>query len=86
MSKRIVRNIFENVKDENIALTSEISSKLSYKDLKLFINKIYAIYVPTYKSKFAHILTLLCIIYVQNKVFCSNLKHFMKFLRIFLFF
>ena len=40
MSKRIVRNIFENVKDENIALTSEISSKLSYKDLKLFINKI----------------------------------------------
>ena len=40
MSKRIVRNIFENVKDENIALTSEISSKLNYKDLKLFINKI----------------------------------------------
>ena len=40
MSKRIVRNIFENGKDENIALTSEISSKLSYKDLKLFINKI----------------------------------------------
>ena len=40
MSKRIVRNIFENVKDENIALTSEISSKLSYKNLKLFINKI----------------------------------------------
>ena len=40
MSKRIVKNIFENVKDENIALTSEISSKLSYKDLKLFINKI----------------------------------------------
>ena len=40
MSKRIVRNIFENVDDENIALTSEISSKLSYKDLKLFINKI----------------------------------------------
>ena len=40
MSKRIVRNIFENVNDENIALTSEISTKLSYKDLKLFINKI----------------------------------------------
>ena len=40
MSKRIVRNIFENVNDENIALTSEISSKLSYKDLKLFIDKI----------------------------------------------
>ena len=40
MSKRIVRNIFENVKDENIALTSEISTKLSYKDLKLFIDKI----------------------------------------------
>ena len=40
MSKRIVRNIFENVNDENIALTSEISTKLSYKDLKLFIDKI----------------------------------------------
>ena len=40
MSKRIVRNIFENVNDENIALTSEISTKLSYKDLKLFINRI----------------------------------------------
>ena len=40
MSKRIVRNIFENVNDENIALTSEISTELSYKDLKLFIDKI----------------------------------------------
>ena len=40
MSKRIVRNIFENVNDENIALTSEISTKLNYKDLKLFIDKI----------------------------------------------
>ena len=40
MSKKIVRNIFEDVNDENIALTSEISSKLSYKDLKLFIDKI----------------------------------------------
>ena len=40
MSKRIVRNIFENVNDENIALTSEISRKLSYKNLKLFIDKI----------------------------------------------
>ena len=40
MSKRIVRNIFENVNDENIALTSEISTKLNYKDLKSFIDKI----------------------------------------------
>ena len=40
MSKKIVRNIFENVNDENIALTSEISTKLSYKGLKLFIDKI----------------------------------------------
>ncbi len=40
MSKRIVRNIFENVNDENIALTSEISAKLNYKDLKSFIDKI----------------------------------------------
>ena len=40
MSKRIVRNIFENVSDKNIALTSESQSKLSYEDLKLFIDKI----------------------------------------------
>ena len=40
MSKRIVRNIFENVNDENIALTSEISTKLNYKDLKSFIDRI----------------------------------------------
>ena len=40
MSKRIVRNIFENVNDENIALTSEINTKLNYKDLKSFIDKI----------------------------------------------
>ncbi len=40
MSKRIVRNIFEKVNDENIALTSEISTKLNYKDLKSFIDKI----------------------------------------------
>ena len=57
MSKRIVRNIFENVNDENIALTSEISTKLSYKDLKLFINKILVrigtdgtLILPTYKN------------------------------------
>ena len=40
MSKKIVRNIFEDVSDENVALTSEVSTKLSYKDLKLFIDKI----------------------------------------------
>ena len=40
MSKRIVRNIFENASDKNIALTSESHSKLSYEDLKLFIDKI----------------------------------------------
>ncbi len=40
MSKRIVRNIFENASDKNIALTSESQSKLSYEDLKLFIDKI----------------------------------------------
>ncbi len=40
MSKRIVRNIFENASNKNVALTSESQSKLSYEDLKLFIDKI----------------------------------------------
>ena len=40
MTSRIVRNIFKNVNDENIAITSEDKSKLIYKDLKSFINKI----------------------------------------------
>ena len=37
MTNRIVRNIFKNVNDKNIAITSEDKSKLIYKDLKSFI-------------------------------------------------
>ena len=40
MSKNIVKKIYENQNDNNTALTSENNSKLSYGNLKLFIDKI----------------------------------------------
>ena len=40
MSKQIVKNIYEDQKDNNTALTSESNSKLSYGNLKSFINNI----------------------------------------------
>ena len=40
MKKEIVKNIFSNQKDNNIALTSEDNSPMLYKDLKALANKI----------------------------------------------
>ena len=40
MSKQIVKNIYEDQKNNNTALTSESNSKLSYGNLKSFINNI----------------------------------------------
>ena len=39
MKKEIVKNIFSNQKDNNIALTSEDNSPMLYKDLKALANK-----------------------------------------------
>ena len=38
--KKIIKNIIENQNDNNVALTSESSPPLLYKDLKSFVNKI----------------------------------------------
>jgi len=38
--KKIIKNIIENQNDNNVALTSENSPPLLYKDLKSFVNKI----------------------------------------------
>jgi len=38
--EKIVKNIIEEQNDENIAITSAVSSPLSYKDLKILINNI----------------------------------------------
>ncbi len=40
MSKKIVKNIFENTDDDKIAITSENKSQISYKNLKIFIDNI----------------------------------------------
>ena len=40
MSKKIVKNIFENADDNKIAITSENKSQINYKNLKIFINNI----------------------------------------------
>ena len=39
-SKRIVKNIFENTDNDKVAISSESSSKISFKDLKTFIQDI----------------------------------------------
>ena len=39
-SKRIFKNIFENTKDDKIAISSENNSKISFRDLKTFIEDI----------------------------------------------
>ena len=40
MSKRIVKNIFENSENNKIAISSENNSKISYGDLKIFVEDI----------------------------------------------
>tara|TARA_B100002051_G_C16734339_1_gene640237 strand:+ start:579 stop:2087 length:1509 start_codon:yes stop_codon:yes gene_type:complete len=40
VSKKIVKNIFENTDDDKIAITSENKSQISYKNLKIFIDNI----------------------------------------------
>ena len=40
MSKRIVKNIFENSENDKIAISSENNSKISYRDLKIFVEDI----------------------------------------------
>ena len=40
MSKKIVKNIFENADDNKIAITSENKSQINYKNLKIFIDNI----------------------------------------------
>ena len=40
MSKRIVKNIFENTENDKIAISAEKNSKISYKDLKIFVEDI----------------------------------------------
>ena len=40
MSKRIVKNIFENSENDKIAISSENNSKISYRDLKIFAEDI----------------------------------------------
>ena len=40
MSKRIVKNIFENSETDKIAISSENNSKISYRDLKIFVEDI----------------------------------------------
>ena len=40
MSKRIVKNIFENTENDKIAISSENNSKISYRDLKIFVEDI----------------------------------------------
>ena len=40
--KKIIKNIIEDQNDNNVALTSENSPPLLYKDLKLFVKKILA--------------------------------------------
>jgi len=40
VSKRIVKNIFENSENDKIAISSENNSKISYRDLKIFVEDI----------------------------------------------
>ena len=39
-SKRIVKNIFENTDNDKVAISSENNSKISFRDLKTFIEDI----------------------------------------------